>query len=357
MINILNITNNIDYGGIESYLLGIAQNIDRKKYVYDFLTGSVYETEMMRKLRGTGSKVILISRRRKFIRHVVEMLWFLWKNRRKYDIIHVHIIQKSYLPCFIAMLCGYKIRVSHSHTSFIGQKIPLKMRGECELTKKVSTDYAGCSRRANEFLFGKDKRCFVAKIGIDYKRFYFDSEKRNMYRKKMGLFNECAMCLIGRLEIEKNHIFICNIARQLQGLSYKLYFAGEGVQRQNLENYIEENELKDKIVLLGNRDDIPDLLNAFDILLLPSIHEGFPVTLVEAQVNGLPCIVSDRVTRETKITDDISYVALENEGEWINQIKIYATKSRTRAFAGSMDYEVKKCAKELEEYYDSIMKG
>ena len=143
-IRVLNITTNIDFGGIESYLFANAEHIQRDVLTYDILSGHICETEMVRKIRDTGSRVILISRRRKFVKHYVETFLYLYRHRDEYDIIHVHMIERSYMTLLLACFCGYKIRVSHSHTSYLGQTMPLKTRLACKLTSLLSNGHVGC---------------------------------------------------------------------------------------------------------------------------------------------------------------------------------------------------------------------
>lgn len=356
MIRILNIVGPLTYGGIESLLLSYAREINHEEYKYDFLTCSEDESDIEKEIIKTGSKVKHITRRRKNIfRHICQMYKFLWKNRGFYNIIHVHMSQESFLPLIIAKICGYKIRIAHSHTSFINNKISSIMKFKILLTNVFATDYVGCSISSCEFLYPINKNAIVLNNCIRYEDYYFDSHKRIIYRNELGLKDETALVLVGRLNPEKNHLFLCDMMKDIRLSKCKMYFIGEGIMRGEIEQAIIKNKLQDRVFLLGNRSDVKDIINAFDIFVMPSLHEGFPIVLLEAQINGLPCIVSENVSNETDISGNIVYSDLELNG-WIEKICEVNNKKILRKYEGVYSYDINNCLTVLLQYYDSLLK-
>lgn len=355
MIRILNVVGPLTYGGIESLLLSYAIEIDRNEYIYDFLTCSEEESEIERKIINTGSKVKHIVRRRKNpLLHVIQLFDYLRKNKKNYDIIHVHMSEESFLPLFIAKICGYKIRIAHSHTSFINNKISWIMKIKIYLTNVFATNYVGCSISACEFLYPNKNNAIVLNNCINYSNFFFNCGKRDAYRQEFGLEGETALVLVGRLNPEKNHLFLCNLLSDERLKNCKLFFVGEGVTRKQIEQEIKRNGLSEKVFLLGNRNDVKDILSAFDIFVMPSIHEGFPIVLLEAQINGLHCIVSENISKETDISGNISYLALNSE-VWIEQICNIQKNITCREYKGTDRYDIKTCLDALIQYYKKIL--
>lgn len=360
MIKILNIVGALKYGGVETLLVNYAQKIDRKTFVYDFITVEVPGGVIEEKLLATGSKVYHIPRRREnLFGHILGLWKFLLKHKAEYDIIHAHMSEEGYLPLFLAWIVGYEIRISHSHTSYINSKVDFVMKCKCLLTTLFANNYAGCSENANIFLYGKLKKCVILPNIIDYKKYYFNINEREKFRIEFKMLkDEVALLMLGRLNWEKNHEYIFRMFAENQiKNNTNLYVVGDGGLKNKLDEYIKNNKLEKRIHFLGSRGDINCIINAFDALLLPSIHEGFPMVLIEAQVNGLPCIASNNITILTNISGNISYIPLKTH-LWVEKINSTTTRNlnnlKDYKDKISMQYDITKGVIKLEEYYKQL---
>lgn len=205
-----------------------------------------------------------------------------------------------------------------------------------------------CSVKSGVWYYGKDylkkKHVHYIKNGIEYDKFKFNQEIRKEYRKNLNIKDEVAIFHAGRLTYVKNQKRILQIFADYLSLGIKarLFIAGEGELKNELLNLSKELNIQDKVVFLGNRNDVSSLYQAMDVMLLPSFHEGFPVTLTEAQSSGLPCLVSDRVSQETNINGSVKYLSIEGEDnqEWISSLKNLANQNTSaRTELGYKVYE------------------
>lgn len=341
MIKVLNIVGGMNYGGIEILLKNYCEYIDSNEFVYDFLTTDQDNTDTIKKIREYGGNVFFLTRRRTNpLKHLKELYVFLKKNKSYYDIIHVHMNYEAYIPLFIAKILNYKIRIAHSHTSFINMKVSKSIKVKSQLTTFFSNYHLGCSKTACDFLFGK-KESYVVNNCICYDKYYFNDEKRKSKRVELELKdNEIALVQIGRFNFEKNHIFSCDLMKNIKTENIKLFFVGQGENFDEIKFYVAQNNI-DNICFLGARSDISDLLNAFDAMIMPSLHEGFPMVLIEAQVNGLKCFVSEGIPKNVDISKKVNFLPL-NLSRWIEAIKEEECIEYNRLYSGDDTYDVNK---------------
>lgn len=225
--------------------------------------------------------------------------------------------------------------ITHSHGSSFEEANKLKRSVLLVLHKlnrsyyKKNVDFpCMCSKKSGKWFYGENYMqthyVHFVKNGVDVDKFRFDQNIRNKYRAELGLTNEFALFHAGRLTEVKNQRRILSIFADLlkQGIKAKLFIAGEGELKDELVNQTHYLHIEDKVIFLGKRNDVNNLYQAMDVMLLPSFHEGFPVTLTEAQSSGLPCIVSDRVSKETNIIGLIQFYSIDTDtnNEWVNAL-------------------------------------
>ena len=226
--------------------------------------------------------------------------------------------------------------ITHSHgSSFEGDDklkrfVLLTMHKWNRAYYKANVDYpCMCSRKSGLWFYGEDymqtHHVHYIKNGVDVSKFHFDQSIREIYRKELGLSNEFALFHAGRLTEVKNQRRILSIFADFlkQGVKTKLFIAGEGELKDELEDKAQNLHIDDKVIFLGKRNDVNCLYQAMDVMLLPSFHEGFPVTLTEAQAAGLPCLVSDRVSDETNIIGLVKYLSIDTSenDQWVEALK------------------------------------
>lgn len=195
-----------------------------------------------------------------------------------------------------------------------------------------------CSVKSGKWFYGKkfvySHNVHSVKNGVETAKFKFYTQVREEYRRMFGITNEFLLFHAGRLTEVKNQRKILSVVADalVDGMNVKLIIAGDGELRNSLDEYAKELGIQKSVSFLGNRDDIANIYQAADVMLLPSLHEGFPVTLVEAQTSGLPCLVSDKVSNETNIVGLVHFLAIDepDNRSWIEALRNLQTANIDR---------------------------
>ena len=320
-------------GGVETLLFSIFKNIDRETIRFDFMTFSqkcAFEDELV----AGGAEVFHITRRRESpSRHKQELIDFFKSHPTDYDYVWFHLCSASNsLPIVLAKKYTNAITVCHSHcTSFDSNPIlrPVHMLlGKLNEPKFfASTDVCyGCSKAAWDYLFkGSGKPVHLLDNGIDLNKFKFKPEIRESLRKEMHISPETTVIgHAGRFCATKNQSFLIDIFKAFHDkhCDSVLLLAGTGETLEEMKQKAVDLGLQDAIQFLGFRSDFNDLLQAFDLFLMPSLFEGLPITAVEAQTAGVPCLLADTITSETAITDIVQFASLEQPiSSWVDSME------------------------------------
>lgn len=288
------------------------------------------------------------------------ILYTLWLKsiiaKERISVIHVHGNSGT---MFFDILAGWlgnvKIRIAHCHSTFC--KFVFVHRLLKPALNILITKAAACSEVSGKWLFyGKYD---VLNNGIDTSKFRFSEDTRQKYRKFLKLDNYKVIGHVGNFVDVKNHLFLIDVFYEVQKeqSDVKLLLIGDGVLREIIERRINQLGINDKVILLGKRSDVADLYQAMDFFVLPSKFEGFPVTLVEAQAAGLPCCVSDKVTKEVDITNTVKFISIENKKaifQWAEYIKSFRyindRNSNYDLVKGSI-FDIESCCSKLDKLY------
>lgn len=241
------------------------------------------------------------------------------------DIIHCNMDNASGYFLKIAKICGIPIRIAHSHTTKILTKNVIKIFfGEISKKEihKVATNRLACSKKAGDWLFGDDKY-IVINNAIDLDSYSFNLEKRIEFRNKLHI-NDSTMvlCHIGSFTYPKNHKGLLNIFKQLikDKPDSKLLLAGVGPLMEPIKQMAVQLGIQNQVIFLGLCSDIPALLQASDVFVMPSLMEGLPVAGIEAQAAGIPCLFSESITPEICMTPMAKRISLDNQNMWVNEL-------------------------------------
>ena len=325
MLNILYALNGTFHkGGTEAVVLSYYNNIDRSKYHIDFLLHGYEEecksNEIHNYLLSCGSKIFCVTPRGKnFIKNKHEIKKVLQDN--KYDIVHSHMDSAGYFFLKEAKKAGVPLCISHSHNTSNAAKsgnLILKYiykviyRQAIKNLPKVTDLRIACSTEAGNWLFRKSK-FIVLNNAIDIEKYAYDSSKRKEARQKLGLKDEIVIGHVGRFALQKNHNYLMDIFADLltRHVDAKLVLVGTGELLDNIKQKVSRLGIEESVIFLGARNDVNELMQAFDIFLLPSLYEGLPVVGIEAQASGLPCVISSTVSPEVKLSENVKIVPLE----------------------------------------------
>lgn len=328
-IRVLQITDCIKHGaGVASVIMNYFKNMDDSRVIFDFMVNEPVNGDIRREIEARGSRIYVmpsLSMRNTF-RYKRELEDFFQDHAGEYQIIHGHTPNAAayYMP--IANKYGVPVRILHSHNSRGSDSRIKRVRNRLmsKVAIKNATDRFACSRVAAEFLYGNDD-AFILNNAIDLDGFAFDEEKRKQIRTELGVDKDTILIgHIGRMAEQKNHKFILEIAETLSRMNtekgYKFLLLGDGPLRVEIEKIIKIKNLEDMIILAGVVSTPRDYYQAMDVFILPSLYEGLPVVGVEAQAAGLPTCISDKVTPETIMVDNISMLSLNNAKDWADWI-------------------------------------
>ena len=358
---VLHIVNNkMGYGGIETLLMNIYRNIDTTKIQFDFAVTSREPGEYDKEIIKRGGKIFYIPSRRESLKNYKKN-WddFFYKYQKEFNAIHMHVSSLTDItPLKIAKKYNIKNRFIHSHNTYQKGIIHNILNKIHRLNvKKYATNLFACSSEAGRYCFG-NKKFEVIKNGIDSKKYIYNVETRNEIRKMLNIPEEVfAFVHVGRFSEQKNHTFLIDIFKEIYNRNQdaRLFLVGDGGLKESIETKVRELQLQDKVIFLGKRDNVNEILQAMDAFLLPSLHEGLPVVGIEAQAAGLPIYISDTVSPEVKITDLVTFYPLQESPEnWAkNILDTIETKKRinTQSQIIQAGYDIVNTAKILEQYY------
>jgi glycosyltransferase involved in cell wall biosynthesis len=249
-------------------------------------------------------------------------------REERYDVIHSHTMFNSGWAMLAGKRCGVPVRIAHSHSALdVDMPAYKRLYEKCmrRLILRDSTVLAACGQKAGERLFGKkafDERGTLLLNGIQTDLFAYDETARARIRSELGLDDKFVIGHVGHLAEVKNQSFLIRLMPKLleKRPGAFLLLLGEGSDREMLENLIRELDLSKHVLMTGNVFNVNEYLSAMDVFAFPSLYEGLPLSIVEVQANGLPCIISDRVPKDVFVTDLLTPLPLEDEGTWIEAI-------------------------------------
>lgn len=332
-IKVLQVVGNLRIGGAETVAMNIYRYIDRDKYEFHYLVYGNEIGDYEKEVEQLGGKVIHIS----YSPHVINKTYYsdlknIVKQYGPYEIIHAHMMLHNALILKFAEKLKIPIRISHAHSTTDGAEkknlIQAIVREVYSLIakyriRKYATTFISCGDRAGIYLYGKKfymRNGILIKNGIEIEKYLYNPNIRDNLRRQNNLNNKLVLACIGHFERVKNHEFLIRIFKKIHDVNPKaiLYLLGDGPLKPEIEKQVREAELQDCVLMTGNVTNVSDWMQAIDYLLMPSLYEGVPLTLIEAQVAGLKCFVSDKVSKEVNITGNIKFLPLDKLSGWLD---------------------------------------
>ena len=310
-------------GGIETYLIEQFRHLDKSKIDYDFvnITGEYsicYEDEIL----ASGSKIFkVVSRHKNPLLHYWQWFNILLQNKGVYDVIVLNTNSLEYVfPLVLGKVFGIPVRVIHSHNSGFENKQSLARRLLVGMNKKLLAWSANlrfaCSQFAGQWMF-KDNPYHVIYNAIDIHKYDADLIVREETRNALGLHTELTLLHVGRFSYQKNHSFLLDIFKEVHRIQPDsvLLLVGDTTEESEflteVKRKIKAYGLENVVRLLGRRDDVNKIMQAADVLMMPSFFEGLTVVGIEAQASDLPLLLSDTVTKELGLLPSTQFISLE----------------------------------------------
>lgn len=371
MIRILMYGLSAEWGGIETIAISILERLDKKRFHVDFLLSAGTPCAYENKITTAGGGVHYITPwGRNPIRFQMELKRF-YASKPSYHYVWIHTSAASNITILTVTKRYTQARtILHSHGTSFECKNPLKRyilmhlhkRNQTKLGQLVDHAFA-CSAMAAAWLFGADyaqtHQVNIIKDAIDAASFRIDDEIRARYRKMLAVDRSLVLMHVGRFSLPKNQSFLLDVYRELENrkLDYRLIFIGDGEMKSDVMQKAKKYKLDKKVQFLGHREDIRQLLQAADLMVLPSLFEGLCISLIEAQAAGLPCFVSDAIPPEAAITNLVHYLSLEaGSAFWANKIAETMPKQEridTTAEIEKANFDLKQMVHELEDLLSS----
>ncbi|MDU2180798.1 MAG: glycosyltransferase [Veillonella sp.] len=310
-------------GGIETYLIEQFRHLDKSKIDYDFvnITGEYsicYEDEIL----ASGSKIFkVVSRHKNPLLHYWQWFNILLQNKGIYDVIVLNTNSLEYVfPLVLGKIFGIPVRVIHSHNSGFENKQGLARRLLVGMNKKLLAWSANlrfaCSQFAGQWMF-KDNPYHVIYNAIDIHKYDADLAVRDEMRQALNLDTALTLLHVGRFSYQKNHSFLLDIFKEVHSIQPDsvLLLVGDTTEESEflteVKRKIKAYGLENVVRLLGRRDDVNKIMQAADVLVMPSFFEGLTVVGIEAQASDLPLLLSDTVTKELGLLPSTQFISLE----------------------------------------------
>lgn len=344
-------------GGVEAVVMNYYRNIDRSKIQFDFICDNDSTNIPYKEIDELGGRVILIPPYQKPFKYHKELKKVLKDNH--YKIVHSHINTMSIFPLFAAKCACVPVRIAHSHSTTNKKEwkknlVKLVLR---PFAKVFATDYVACTKHASEWMFGKKENVFILNNAIDLDKFKYNEKVRKEKRKELKIDNDTLVIgHAGRFVAQKNHEYIIDVFNEVhkENKNSVLVLVGQGPLMDSIKNKVKSLNIDDSVIFLGQRDDINELYQTFDIFLFPSLYEGLGMVLVEAQVSGLPCYASTEVPKIAKVTENVDFLDLDCDPKVWATLILNHDENERRGYIdeiSSKGYNIKIENKRLEDYY------
>jgi glycosyltransferase involved in cell wall biosynthesis len=336
---VLHVLGNLDSGGLENRLMDIYRHIDKTKIQFDFLIHTTKPTYFEEEIHRLGGKIYRIRKLRFLnIWLYIHDLKKFFKRNNTYSIIHGHILGPALFYHYIAKKAGVACRIVHSRNGRRTEKDFISIiKSLVERYAWIfSTHRFAVSETAAISAFGKNAllkgKVQILPNAIDIRKYLFNQVAREKVRKDLDLSNKLVVGHIGRFSVQKNHEFLLKVFSEIVLLEPNsvLILVGKGDLEESIKNQCSGLGIEDKVRFLGVRSDVPDLLQAMDVIVFPSFYEGLPGVILEAQAAGLPCIISDKITKEARITDLVEYLPLTISAKEWAEVVLEKEKSTER---------------------------
>lgn len=361
MRRILHITSSLNRNGTETFIMNVYRHIDRSLIQFDFLLFSQSTKGYYEEALSLGAKIYhLRTRRDGLIKYYIDIFRFFKLHASEYDGIHFSACSLTTIfPIVCAKIFHIPIRIVHAHsTSWEGIHNYVFHKINRLIIPVIATDFLACSDEAVKWFYPLciKHKCQLIKNGIETQRFSYNSKVREEIRKDLKLEQAFVIGHVGRFVEVKNHKFLLKLLQHTlcKIPTAKLLLAGDGELLEKIKKQAIEMQLDSKVIFLGHRTDVENILQAFDCFVLPSLYEGLPFVLLEAQCSGLKVLASDVISPEAKVTDNIFTLNLNQDiSIWVEYLLRFTHYSRvdTSLSIAEKGYSIENTVREMTRIY------
>lgn len=370
MKRILHVVGRMDRAGAEIMVMNLYRVIDRKKFQFDFLYFTNKKCDFDDEIISLGGRIFILDEKKYTdpISRTRELIKFL--KSKNFDAIHCHMLFSNVFHLFAGYKAGIPKRIVHSHSTSNkskGVKFIDKIYESASRfgIKKYATDYIACGIEAGKCLFPFQQSPLLLPNAIDIELFNNTAKTHQKFlRNLLNLDENCLIITqLGRLNEVKNHDFTIGLVAHLKEMDdhFHFVFVGDGPLNNTLRLQVASKGLNNHISFLGIRTEIPEILAGTDVMIMPSLYEGFPVVLVESQASGTPALISDRISKEVDLGIGlVNFLSLDDVFEtWRKKMIFLGLKknSKTEEILPAMrkkGYDINTSVKKLEKLYSYV---
>ena len=356
-VRVLHVVTYMGRGGLETMLMNYYRKIDRSKIQFDFLVHRDFEADYDQEIRDLGGRIYKLPQLNPLSKTYLKQLDRFFKKHKEYKIVHSHLDCMAGIPLKYAKRNGVPIRIAHAHSSnqTKDKKYLLKLIYKRNI-RKNATDLFACAHDAGRWMFGCD-RFHVMNNAIDTEAYAANAKTAAEIRKELEISGDAFVVgHVGRFAPPKNHKFIVRIFAEVVKVKPDafLLFVGDGDLRKETEELTVDLGIRNRVIFAGMRTDVNRVLQAMDVFLFPSTYEGLPLSIIEAQAAGIPCLISDKVPIECRKTDLVRQLSLQESPDIWKDAVIAAGEMLKRDTSGEIikaGFDIASNAKWLEDFY------
>ncbi|MCI8871322.1 MAG: glycosyltransferase family 1 protein [Lachnospiraceae bacterium] len=368
-LRVLQVVGSMNRGGAETLLMNLYRKMDREKVQFDFVVHDRKKGDYDDEIKALGGKIYYMPHY-----NVINHLFYVkeWHQffltHPQYPIIHGHM--RSTAAIYLKMAKKYnRTAIAHSHgTSSRGNVIEKFVKALMQYPIRYTADYFfACSKEAGIWLFGskicQSHRFKILNNAIDSSQFIFSEDLKMKKSIELEIEQRFVIGHVGNFDTVKNHAFLLEIfncvCKKEPTCRLLLVGAGNSSLQKAIKEKVEQKGLSNKVQFLGKRTDVHELLNIIDVFVFPSLHEGLPVVIIEAQANGLMCLLSDTISKEVAITENVEFISLKRPAEfWAERILFYKNNYERKNMQEAIKhagYDINRSVQWLTKYYLTIV--
>lgn len=360
MVRVLHVVTYMGRGGLETMLMNYYRNIDRSKVQFDFLCHRDFEADYDAEILSLGGRIYRLPNLNPFSKTYLNALESFFAQHKEYKIVHSHIDCMSAVPLKYAKKYGVPVTIAHSHNSNQpkDKKYPLKLIYKRSIHKYADYLFA-CSKNSGIWMFGNkfSNDIYVINNAIDTKQYIYNEQMAKSVREKYNLGNDFVVGHVGRFNSQKNHTYLIDIFNELLKIepSAKLVLVGDGDLKKNIKKKIDDLNISDSVVFTGVVPNVNEIAQCFDVFCFPSLFEGLSVAMVEMQATGVKSVISDTISKECIITDNVEMLSIDaNPKVWADKLIAFKGAYSKKNMLDSVEkanFDIEKNAMWLQEFY------
>ncbi|MDO5022349.1 MAG: glycosyltransferase family 1 protein [Eubacteriales bacterium] len=359
-IRVLHVLGGLEAGGAESFVMNLYRAVDKGKIQFDFVKHIEHKGVFENEITQMGGKIYRCPQYNGK-NHIVYCRWWnsFFEEHQEYRVVHGHVRSTAAIYLKIAKKNDL-VTIAHSHSTSNGNGISALVKDMMQLPIRYTADFLfACSDKAGKWLYGENAtrkpNYRMIPNGVDLRRFAFHEKKRKEMRNELGIAEDTfVLGHVGRIIVPKNHKFLVELFADYHGVNpnSKLLLIGNGELFETVQQQCTQLGIREAVIMVGSKTNTEDYYQAMDVFVFPSLWEGLGIVAIEAQANGLTCLVSENVPEEAILTENTNALSLQSKDAWLDGLQKVSVGERMRTPKNCMQqYDICTIADYLQRFY------